>query len=239
LPLPEIPDSASGAEAQKPPASVQGGGAEKRAAATPERKASAPKKAALPDVPSVTQREVVKPGQSVGGAELALEARRKDSIAAAPPPRITARDTTPAIVIPPPPPPDTAAARTRAANAVDSSALRKVAEPRPPADSVLIGRAVARYERALEARDIAAMRAAYPGMTPQQERAFRDFFDTIRSLSVTLKITDLRITDGIADAHLAADYEYVTREGQTQKQPSTFSISLRRDSAGWILLSLR
>ena len=57
-----------------------------------------------------------------------------------------------------------------------------VAPKTPPNPAADIAAVVAAYERAIESRDIAEVRRAYPGVTPTQASGWEQFFRTVRSL---------------------------------------------------------
>ena len=134
-----------------------------------------------------------------------------------PPPRI--------VVAPPPPPPPAAV---------------KQPEPDPrPAPREEIASIVQAYARAIESRDISAVRRAYPGITSDQARGFEQFFQSARSIDVTFRVTDLETNGNSADARLVGSYRYTTSDGKSQQQPVSFSASLRYDGSSWRLTAVR
>ena len=132
----------------------------------------------------------------------------------------------PRIVIAPPPPPPPAAIR------------QPDPEPRP-APREEIASAVQAYARAIESRDIGAVRRAYPGITSEQARGFEQFFQSARSIDVTFRVTDVETTGNSADARLVGTYQYTTADGKSERQPVSFSASLRYDGSSWRLTSVR
>ncbi|HUF30011.1 MAG TPA: protein kinase, partial [Gemmatimonadaceae bacterium] len=162
------------------------------------------------------------------------------------------------------PPSAQALSESSAAGDVDSAvpAQRQIAEapiqlpradvnipPSPPAripdvvapvvsDTTLIRQTVAGYARAIESRDIAAVRTVYPAITPQQQLRFQTFFDATRSLHVTFGIANLTIDGDAAEARLTGTYDYETERGRSE-DPVSFTASLRRESTGWRLISVR
>jgi eukaryotic-like serine/threonine-protein kinase len=118
----------------------------------------------------------------------------------------------------------------------------KAPEPQPvakPAPREEIASVVAAYARAIESRDISAVRRAYPGITGDQARGFQQFFQSTRSINATFRVTDIDVNGSSADAHLSGSYEYVTSEGRTERQPVSFSASLHYDGSSWRLTSVR
>jgi serine/threonine-protein kinase len=132
----------------------------------------------------------------------------------------------PRIVIAPPPPPPPPAIR------------QPDPEPRP-APREEISSAVQAYARAIESRDIGAVRRAYPGITSDQARGFEQFFQSARSINVTFRVTDVDTNGSNADARLVGTYQYTTSDGISQSQPVSFSASLRYDGSSWRLTSVR
>ena len=111
--------------------------------------------------------------------------------------------------------------------------------PAPPNPSVEIAGAVATYARAIESRDVAEVKRAYPGATAQQLKGFEEFFGAVRSLRATLSVTSLDVNGTSAEAHLTGAYDYVTSDGKNQRQPLAIQASFRRDGSAWKLMSVR
>lgn len=113
-----------------------------------------------------------------------------------------------------------------------------VAAP-PPPNPADIGPAVQAYARAIESRDVGAIRRVYPGLTAGQQRGFEQFFESARSINVTFRVTNVESSGSSADARLIGTYEYVTATGQSQRQPVNFAATLRHDGGVWKLVSVR
>jgi len=135
------------------------------------------------------------------------------------------QDNSPRIVVAPPPPPP-------------PPVRNPDPEPKPPPREE-IATTVAAYARAIESRDIGAVRRVYPGITSDQARGFEQFFQSARSINVTFRVTDVETSGNSADAKLVGSYQYVTSEGKSERQPVSFSASLRYDSGAWRLTSVR
>jgi serine/threonine protein kinase len=95
------------------------------------------------------------------------------------------------------------------------------------------------YARAIESRDIGAIRRVYPGLTSGQQQGFEQFFQAARSINVTFRVASVEGSGGSADARLVGRYEYVTTEGKAERQPVSFSATLRHEGNGWRLVSVR
>ena len=134
------------------------------------------------------------------------------------------RDSPQRVVVAPPPPPPPV-------RAPDPEPVRN---PRDEINGV-----VAAYARAIESRDIGAVRRAYPGITSDQARGFEQFFQSARSINVTFRVNDLDVSGNSADARLVGSYQYVGSDGKSERQPVSFSASLRNDSGSWRLIAVR
>ena len=136
------------------------------------------------------------------------------------------QESAPRIVVAPPPAPP--------------PPVTKIAEPEPrPAPREEIATTVAAYARAIESRDIGAVRRVYPGITSDQARGFEQFFQSARNINVTFRVTGVETNGNSADARLVGTYAYVTSEGKTERQPVSFSASLKYDGGTWRLTSVR
>ena len=143
-------------------------------------------------------------------------------------------------------------AATAAANAARRSAPPEQAEPQrqaeppaappePPADPrPAIEAAVAEYATAIESRSTARIRRANPGLTDAQEQDWRQFFDAIGAIQVSLRITQLQVTDDVAEAALAGTYVFEnTTTRRTDQQPVAIRMSLRRVGGVWRVTGIR
>src|SRR5438552_2202811 len=112
--------------------------------------------------------------------------------------------------------------------------------PAPASPSTAgIAPAVEAYARAIESRDISAIRRVYPGLTSDQQRNFEQFFQSARNINVTFRVANVEASGYSADARLVGTYEYVTSAGKTERQPVSFAATLRHDGNAWRLVSVR
>jgi serine/threonine-protein kinase len=142
----------------------------------------------------------------------------------------------------PPTPPPVTSQPVSSAPAQSAPTAPATAAPAPKVvanPSVEIEAIVATYARAIESRDVAEVRRAYPGATQAQLKGFEDFFKTVRSMRVSFSIGSLDVQGDAADARLSGAYDYVTNAGKTERQPVNIQASFRRDGAGWRLTSVR
>jgi serine/threonine protein kinase len=89
---------------------------------------------------------------------------------------------------------------------------------------------IAAYARALESRDIAQVRQAYPGMTQQQESAFRTSLPNLQS--ATLNVESIDEQGDAATAMVRGEYVFVF-DGRRQASPVSFRATFERAGTGW------
>ena len=122
----------------------------------------------------------------------------------------------------------------------ETAAIAPPPAPAPrPATTADIAPIVEAYARAIESRDIVAIRRVYPGLTADQQRGFEAFFQAARSINVTFRVDNVEGTASSAEARLVGSYEYVNSAGRTERQPVSFAATLRRDGGAWRLASVR
>jgi len=108
-------------------------------------------------------------------------------------------------------------------------------DPRPD-----IQRVIDDYARALESRDVAQVRRAYPGLTSGQQQSWQDFFQSVRNLKASLTVTAVHLSGLTAEAIVSGIYEYDNaRTGGAERRPVTFRALLGVDSSGWRLTTIR
>ena len=95
------------------------------------------------------------------------------------------------------------------------------------------------YARAIESRDVGAMRRVFPGLTSEQQRGFEQFFQSARKLNVTFRVTSVEGTSSTADVRVNGRYDYESSSGKTERQPVSFAAILRRDGGAWRMVGLR
>jgi serine/threonine protein kinase len=126
------------------------------------------------------------------------------------------------------------------AQSVVPQPTQEILSPMPAAPSAAdIAPAVDAYARAIESRDIGTIRRTNPGLTPEQQRGFEQFFQAARDINVTLRVANIEASGRSAIAGLVGRYDYVTTEGRKERQPVNFSATLRHDGNVWRLVSVR
>jgi hypothetical protein len=192
--------------------------------------------------PSLAQRSVKKEKPPVtardtrtGGAAKTVSKPIQLPVAVAPAPRNDPPVTNPAVrqeVLPPPPVVTAAPVVTPP----KQEAAPPVVAPPTAAD---IAPAVEAYARAIESRDIGAIRRVNPGLTSDQQRNFEAFFQNARSVNVTFRITNFESSGASADARLVGSFDYVNAENREQRLPVTLAATFHREGNAWRLASAR
>jgi hypothetical protein len=95
------------------------------------------------------------------------------------------------------------------------------------------------YARAIESRDVSAIRRVYPGLTSDQQRGFEQFFESARKINVIFRVASVEGTASAADVRVTGRYEYEGSSGRAERQGVSFAATLRKDGAAWRLVSLR
>jgi serine/threonine-protein kinase len=98
---------------------------------------------------------------------------------------------------------------------------------------------VSAYSRAIESRDVNAVRRIYRGITSAQATGFEQFFGSVRSLRAGFTVSGLEISGATAEARLSGVYEFITNGGRSERQAVSFQAAFRRGSGGWEIASVR
>ena len=158
--------------------------------------------------------------QRAARARMAEENRRK------------AEQAAPKPVVPAPPPP----ARVEAAPAPPPPA------PTPPAGPSAqdaIAMVLQRYDAALEQRDVAALKAIWPGLSGGQQSAIESEFSNARSISVDLVGPRIQVTGQTATVVLRRVYQLRTRDNQQLRSETITTLTLRQSGTAWHIESVR
>ena len=104
-----------------------------------------------------------------------------------------------------------------------------------------VRRDIGRYRTAIESRDLATLKAAWPRMSEGQEESWKEIFDVNESIDATVAYPrPAVITPGSIDAPFDVSLRYVNR---VSKQVSTSRINLhavfRKEGSGWVLTEIR
>jgi uncharacterized protein YjdB len=110
--------------------------------------------------------------------------------------------------------------------------------PVAPADPTpAIRSALETYSRAIQSRDIGAIRRVFPAMSAQQEEGFRTFFSNVEDLSVTLTVLDLEAAGTTARANVKLRYAF--RDGGQRDQTNDLTMTLAQGAQGWYITGVR
>jgi serine/threonine protein kinase len=108
-----------------------------------------------------------------------------------------------------------------------------VADPRPQIEAT-----IAAYASAIASRDIAAVKAVYPGMTRQQEQGWRSLFRDARSVQADFPVASVQASGpDAAQATVNGTLVFDVREGR-QRQPVRFTALLQRRPTGWVITEI-
>ena len=110
-------------------------------------------------------------------------------------------------------------------------------EPEPPPLATAIAAVVAEYARAIEARDLAAIKAVYPTITDDQQRGFQRFFQSVRSINARLTASAPQGDGNTATARVSGAYDYVDSNGRAQREAVNSTATFRRDGSRWRIVS--
>jgi eukaryotic-like serine/threonine-protein kinase len=135
------------------------------------------------------------------------------------------------------PPPVAVIPRPVQSQPVESPASSPPPPPTPPTTAD-IAPSVQAYARAIESKDIGAVRHAYPGLTSAQQGQLETFFQAARTIDAKLRISSLDASPNSAEARVVGSYDYVTSEGRSETRPVSFAMSLRREGSGWRVVSV-
>ncbi|HEX7086738.1 MAG TPA: protein kinase [Vicinamibacterales bacterium] len=111
--------------------------------------------------------------------------------------------------------------------------------PAAPAAEELIAGVVGRYVRALEARDIGALRAIWPGLSGAALAAIESEFANARSIDVAFSGSRIEVDGASATVTGIRRYGLLTRDGQQLRSETRTTIALRRADGGWVIESIR
>jgi len=112
------------------------------------------------------------------------------------------------------------------------------AAPSPPTSADL-GPSVEAYARAIESRDIGAIRRVNPGLTSDQQRNFEAFFQSARNINVTFRVTNIESSGTSGEARLVGGFDYTNAENRTERLPVSFAATFRHEGNTWRIVSVR
>jgi serine/threonine-protein kinase len=158
-----------------------------------------------------------------------------------------------AVVLPPPEPPPMPAGRGADPLPGAATSLPPAPPPAPkpstpdptpappaePSADVQIADLLGRYETALEARSLSALKRVWPGLDGAQEAAIRNEFEHASRIDVEIASPRIEVAEGAATVTFTRRYELVTTDGQRLSSRSTTTMRCRRAAGGWVIEQVR
>jgi ketosteroid isomerase-like protein len=137
----------------------------------------------------------------------------------------------------PPPPVPAPVAPVAPAPRPEPAPTAVAAQPQPTAQDA-IAATLRRYTAALQQRDIAALKAVWPGLSRSQQEAVEAEFANARSISVELASPKIDVSGSTATATAVRHYRLHTRDGQQLRSDTATTVTLRQAANGWLIESL-
>jgi len=120
-----------------------------------------------------------------------------------------------------------------------ASASVTVVAPGPTEEEVRaeIVKTIRAYAAALEAKDVAAVRRIYPGMTSERDQQLRQSLPNLKGLKVSLNVIDVQPSGDEATAIVTGVWNF-TLDGKKTELPANNTYSLAR-RGGWVITDIR
>jgi serine/threonine-protein kinase len=114
------------------------------------------------------------------------------------------------------------------------------AEPVQPASPAsAIAEVLDRYKRALEARNLDAVKRLWPTVSSAQESAMRYEFQNTKSIEVEILNPQITIAGSTATVQFTRRYRLLTKDGQRPETESRTTMILHRNGSGWTIDQVR
>ncbi|HSD31890.1 MAG TPA: protein kinase [Gemmatimonadales bacterium] len=115
-------------------------------------------------------------------------------------------------------------------------------QPPPPPDPAPIRGLIASYGRALERRDLAALRQVYPGIPSQKVQQWQDFFKIARDVRATIEpgqiVFDSAGDRATASVQCTLRFQNTTM-GRRDTQPCDFRARVGRQGTTWVIEAIQ
>lgn len=95
---------------------------------------------------------------------------------------------------------------------------------------------LARYQAALQQKDLAALKAVWPGL---DEIRMRERLQFVRSWSLTLRVVELQVTGDVASALCESSDTLLTVDDEVVQNKSRVQFALRRQGGSWVIDAMR
>jgi hypothetical protein len=105
------------------------------------------------------------------------------------------------------------------------------ATPSAKAEEAAIRKALERYEKAIESKDLEAFRAVKPSLSADEEQRMRKAFESVRSQEIEMTILAAEVSD--AEAVLKVSRRDTINHSIVSSFPQTFTLSRGRE--GWVI----
>jgi hypothetical protein len=98
---------------------------------------------------------------------------------------------------------------------------------------------IRRYEQALEARSVEALKRLWPSLEGAQETAIRQEFANTRRIDVEISNIDVAVSGQTATATFVRRYQLFTVDGQSPLRLSRTTLNARRNGGDWLIERVR
>jgi hypothetical protein len=120
-----------------------------------------------------------------------------------------------------------------------ASLYRDAAQQREENERQAILACLGRYIAAYERKDMAAMRAAFPNLSGIEENAVRNNLEIARLIQITLVVTEIQVSGGVARAATRQQLNVRTTDNKTVQSPQTSIVfNLRKRGGSWVIDSI-
>jgi serine/threonine protein kinase len=110
--------------------------------------------------------------------------------------------------------------------------------PAQPTAQEAVAATLRRYTAALEQRDVAALKAVWPGLSRSQQAAVEAEFANARSINVELASPRIDVIGATATVTAVRHYSLSTRDGQQLRSDTSTTLTLRQAPGGWVIESV-
>ena len=145
---------------------------------------------------------------------------------------------TPQQQLPTPPAPAPASPSQPPAATPPAQPAPNTAPPTPSPES-LIRDVLTRYESALEARSLEALRRIWPTLAGSQQSSIRNEFEQARGIEVDVVDPQIAVAGNAATVTFVRHYELLPKNGPPQRADRAATMTLRRTDGGWVIEQIR
>lgn len=137
---------------------------------------------------------------------------------------------------------------TARADGIDATAVVRVTAPAVPASpppvapdaNEQVRALIEAYERALESRQVSALRRIWPSMQPEEEERLAGALRFMEQLDVSLSIRTMEIRGTTATATVSGQYDFYRSDNRRRERlPVNIAITLEQGAGGWVIRQIR